>query len=49
MGDAVFSAYSKITVPENIPEKVYLQAGSHTVDVSALHWILCIEPIVFGI
>lgn len=49
MGDTVFSAYSKITMADTILEKVFLQANGRIIDVSALHWILCIEPIVFGI
>jgi hypothetical protein len=49
MGDTVFSAYSKITVPDDIPEKVYLEIAGRIIDISKSHWILCIEPIIFGL
>lgn len=49
MGDTVFSEYAKITVPDDIQEKVYLDVAGHRVDVSNNHWLLCIEPIVFGV
>jgi hypothetical protein len=49
MGDTVFSEYAKITVPDDIQEKVYLDMAGENVDVSGNHWLLCIEPIVFGV
>lgn len=49
MGDTVFTPYSKITVPGELPEKVYLETGGGLADVSSRQWILCMEPIVFGV
>lgn len=49
MGDTVFSEYSKITVPDDIREKVYLAIAGSRIEVSRDHWLLCIEPIVFGV
>ncbi|HWK04826.1 MAG TPA: hypothetical protein VNS58_14395 [Puia sp.] len=49
MGDTVFSEYSKITVSDDIREEVYLVIGGTRIEVSRDHWILCIEPIVFGV
>ena len=49
MGDTVFSEYSKISAPDDIQEKVYLDMAGAWLDVSQDHWLLCIEPIVFGI
>lgn len=48
MGDNTFSAYSRITAPDGIQEKVYLTVNGQTIDVSDNHWLLCIEPIVYG-
>jgi len=49
MGDTVFTEYAKITVPDDIQEKVYLDIAGVRMDISKDHWLLCIEPIVFGI
>ncbi len=49
MGDTVFSEYSKITVPDELQEKVYLEIAGSWMEVARDHWILCIEPIVFGV
>jgi len=49
MGDTVFSEYSKITVPDDIQEAAFLDIGGSWLDVSRDHWLLCIEPIVFGV
>ncbi len=49
MGDTVFTEYSKITVPDDIQEDVYLEIGETWIDVAGAHWLLCIEPIVFGV
>lgn len=49
-GDTVVTEYSKITIPANgIHEKVWLELNGHLTDVSQQHWILCIEPLVFGV
>jgi len=50
LGDTVVTEYSNITIPgDDIQEKVYLALDGHVIDVSASHWILCIEPLVFGV
>jgi hypothetical protein len=41
--------YSTITVPDGINEKLSLEAGNKTIDISTIHWLLCLEPVVFGI
>jgi len=49
MGDTVFCEYAKITAPDDIEEKVYLDIAGVLIDISKDHWLLCIEPIVFGV
>jgi len=49
MGDTAFSPYSKITAADQLREKVYLELPDRLLDVSGSHWILCIEPLVFGV
>jgi len=48
-GDVAISEYSKITVPGDIQEKVYLETDGNIVDISPTHWLLCIEPVIFGV
>jgi hypothetical protein len=48
-GDIPVSEYSTITVKEGILERVYLEAGSRRIDISETHWLLCLDPVVFGI
>lgn len=49
MGETVFSEYSKITAGDDLAQKVWLQADDKILDVSAVHWLLCIEPIMYGV
>jgi hypothetical protein len=49
MGDTVFSEYSKITAPDDLQQKVWLRVNGDIKEVSANHWLLCIEPIIFGV
>lgn len=49
MGDTVFSEYSKITAEDDLMQKVWLRLDGNFMDVSSNHWLLCIEPIIFGI
>ena len=49
MGDTEFSEYSKITARDDLAQKVWLQNNSKTLEVSDNHWLLCIEPIMYGI
>jgi hypothetical protein len=50
-GEAVIKEYSTVKVDGEIREKVYLQtgAGGPILDVSTCHWLLCLDPIVFGV
>jgi hypothetical protein len=48
-GATAIGEYSKITVPGAIMERVYLEREGDFIDVSQNHWLLCIDPVVFGI
>jgi len=48
-GDAAIREYATITISDKIREKVYLKIGATTKDISQSHWLLCLDPIVFGI
>jgi hypothetical protein len=47
-GSIPVSEYSTITVTGGIVEKVFLGAGDEHIDISANHWLLCLNPVVFG-
>ncbi|HVT84721.1 MAG TPA: hypothetical protein VHD35_05945 [Chitinophagaceae bacterium] len=47
--DIQITEYSGITVTENIHEKVYFKIGKKLFEVTQDHWVLCLEPLVFGI
>jgi hypothetical protein len=48
-GDAGIREYATITINGPIQEKVYLQIGAAWQEISQNHWLLCLDPIVFGI
>jgi hypothetical protein len=50
-GEAVIREYSTVRIGEEISERVYLDnnAGDAPRDVSRTHWVLCLDPLVFGI
>ena len=48
-GNTPVSEYVTITVKADVKEKVYLEAGNECVDISADQWLLCLDPVVFGI
>lgn len=48
-GDAGIREYATITINNEIKEKVYLEIGAAKLDISQIHWLLCLDPIVFGI
>jgi hypothetical protein len=50
-GEEIIREYITVRIEDKIRERVYLQneAGNHTQDVSENHWVLCLEPLVFGI
>jgi flavin reductase (DIM6/NTAB) family NADH-FMN oxidoreductase RutF len=41
--------YSSITVKDIIHEKVFLETARGTIDISTRHWVLCLEPLTFGV
>ncbi len=41
--------YSGITIRDTIQEKVYLKINNQLIDVSAYHWVLCLQPLIFGV
>lgn len=49
VGNHMISEYSTVTVPDSIQEKVYLEVNGQFINISQQHWLLCIEPVVFGI
>ena len=49
MGNTVFSEYSKITSADDPQQKVWMKSNEKITDVSSTHWLLCIEPLIFGI
>jgi hypothetical protein len=49
MGDTLFSEYSRLRFSGEVPDKVWLEFDGKVVDVSQSHWLLCIEPLVFGV
>ena len=49
MGDATFTAYSKITAEGKLQQKAWLKNDRVVYEISTTHFLLCIEPIVFGV
>jgi len=49
LGDIKVEEYSTVTIGDEIKERVFLETGDFTIDVSKIHWLLCLDPIVFGI
>jgi flavin reductase (DIM6/NTAB) family NADH-FMN oxidoreductase RutF len=48
-GEIPVTEYSTVTVEREIHEKVWLKAGGSGLDISVNHWLLCLDPVVFGI
>jgi len=48
-GDIPVSEYSTVTIAGQIHEKVFLTKGSTRIDISFNHWLLCLDPVIFGI
>jgi len=48
-GDLAITEYSTITFNGDIKEAVYLDAEGQPLDISSSQWLLCLDPIVFGI
>lgn len=49
IGNATISEYSTIMVPGEVQEKVWLEIAGTLTDISQDHWLLCIEPVIFGV
>lgn len=49
IGQSTISEYSTVTIADGIREKVYLETAGNILDISDNHWILCIEPVIFGV
>jgi hypothetical protein len=48
-GDIPVTEYSTVTVKDDIIERVCLETDGTSIDVSDTHWLLCLNPVVFGI
>ena len=50
-GETVIREYATVKIGNKIQEQVYLQGadGGPVLDVSACHWIFCLDPLVFGV
>ncbi len=49
LGDIEVKEYSTVTTDGEIKESVFLKTLNGTINISKIHWLLCLEPIVFGI
>ena len=49
LGDIDIKEYSTVTIEDEVKERVFLEIGKNIIEVSKIHWLLCLEPIVFGI
>jgi hypothetical protein len=48
-GDTPVSEYSTVRVEGKINERVWLSMNGTLIDISTTHWLLCLNPVVFGI
>ncbi len=48
-GDTVITEYSTITIRDGVKEAAWLESGRQRMDVSQRHWLLCLDPIIFGV
>src|SRR5436309_11309375 len=48
-GNIAITEYSTITIKGDIKEQVYLRTEKNIINVSRNQWVLCLEPIVFGV
>jgi hypothetical protein len=50
LGDAAIKEYATVGIDGSIREKVYLRCGEdEPLDISLSHWVLCLDPLVFGV
>ncbi len=48
-GNIEIKEYSTITIEGEIKEKVFLKVENFLFDISKIHWLLSLDPIVFGV
>ena len=49
-GELIIREYVTVfTTDDQINERVYLQTDARMIDISLNHWLLCLDPVVFGI
>ena len=48
-GDTEITEYSTITIDKEIPETVYLETKNASIDISKNQYVLCLNPVVFGV
>jgi hypothetical protein len=41
--------YITVRIPDKIDERVYLETGALALDISKIHWILSLDPMVIGV
>ena len=47
--ESVIREYVSVAINDEIREHVYLGIKNYLLDISLSHWILCLDPVVFGI
>jgi hypothetical protein len=47
--DTEVTEYSTITIDEEIFETVYLETKNKSINISQNHYVLCLDPVVFGV
>lgn len=48
-GNIPIREYSTVTIGDEVRERVYMEANGLIRDISLNHWLLCLEPLIFGI
>jgi len=48
-GESVIREFSTVGLDDQVQEKVYLQAGEHTLDISGNQWLLGLDPRILGV
>lgn len=49
VGDVPVTEYSTITMDDDIAETVYLEASQQSINISTNHYVLCLDPVTFGV
>ena len=48
-GNIPVREYSTVSMNGAIRERVYLWKDKHRIDISENHWLLCLDPVIFGV